>query len=165
MRVTKKYAGASCLGRRVFQVRDRPAPSIIELQLAKTELDMLERRFKARVEEGRPGAPLVPQFDIALALSQQHQTSRHPSTSGIPSWLSVPNRQSPPIVAPLDAALGGITLQGLQSLIQRLSTSPAATPSPAQAMLAQPSLTSSTQQTPFLHSPLPGPAVSSGNGL
>lgn len=167
MRVTKKYAGASCLGRRVFQVRDRPAPSILELQLAKAEIDMLEQRFKARVEEGRPGAPLATQFDIGLALSQQHQAAaRLPSLNGVPSWLSVPDRQSPPIAASLDATLGGITLQGLQSLIHGLAPAPAATPSPVHAMLAQTlSVNQASQQGSFLCTPTSAPAVSSGNGL
>jgi hypothetical protein len=56
MRITKKYAGASCLGRRVYHFRDRVHPSIAEIQVAKVELDHLEQRFRLRVEGGNPAA-------------------------------------------------------------------------------------------------------------
>lgn len=58
MRVTKKYAGASCLGRRVYHFRDRPQPTIQDIQYAKAELDFLEQRFHRRLEEGPSGSPL-----------------------------------------------------------------------------------------------------------
>jgi hypothetical protein len=54
MRITKKYAGASCLGRRVYQFRDRVHPTITEIQVAKVELDHLEQRFRLRIEGGHP---------------------------------------------------------------------------------------------------------------
>jgi hypothetical protein len=55
MRITKKYAGASCLGRRVYHHRDRIShqpPTVPEVQVARMELDVLENRFRARVEGG-----------------------------------------------------------------------------------------------------------------
>lgn len=52
MRITKKYAGASCLGRRVYHFRDRVHPTIAEIQVAKAELDHLEQRFRLRIEGG-----------------------------------------------------------------------------------------------------------------
>jgi hypothetical protein len=55
MRVTKKYAGASCLGRRVYHFHNRPQPTVAQIQLAGAELDLLEQRFRQRVEEGRSG--------------------------------------------------------------------------------------------------------------
>ena len=57
MRVTKKYAGASCLGRRVYLFRDRIQPTIAEIQLAKQELDHLEQRFRLRIERGHTISP------------------------------------------------------------------------------------------------------------
>jgi hypothetical protein len=54
MRITKKYAGASCLGRRVYHFRDRVHPTIAEIQVAKAELDHLEQRFRLRIEGGHP---------------------------------------------------------------------------------------------------------------
>jgi hypothetical protein len=52
MRITKKYAGASCLGRRTYQFRDRAHPTVAEIQIAKAELDHLEQRFRNRIEGG-----------------------------------------------------------------------------------------------------------------
>jgi hypothetical protein len=56
MRITKKYAGASCLGRRVYHFRDRVHPTIAEIQVAKAELDHLEQRFHSRIEGGHSTA-------------------------------------------------------------------------------------------------------------
>jgi hypothetical protein len=69
MRITKKYAGASCLGRRVF--RDRVHPTIAEIQLAKAELDHLEQRFRLRVEQGYSAIPVPSPADIMQAMAQQ----------------------------------------------------------------------------------------------
>jgi hypothetical protein len=72
MRITKKYASAACLGRRAHHYRDeRPQPTIGEIQLAKAQLDELEHRFRIRVEEGFPGAPLPSPSDMVLSLPQQ----------------------------------------------------------------------------------------------
>lgn len=61
MRVTKKYAGASCLGRhRVYQFRDRAHPTIAEIQLAKQELDHREQRFRLRIERGHNITQVLP---------------------------------------------------------------------------------------------------------
>jgi hypothetical protein len=57
MRITKKYAGAACLGRRAYQYREHAPPTIGEIQLARTQLDDLEHRFRMRVEEGYSGLP------------------------------------------------------------------------------------------------------------
>jgi hypothetical protein len=90
MRITKKYAGASCLGRRVHQFRDRHTPTITEIQLAKAELDHLEQRFRMRVEEGY-SLPLA----LPYALPQQANpflfnpaAATLPSSSaGLPPWI------------------------------------------------------------------------------
>jgi hypothetical protein len=72
MRITKKYAGASCLGRRVYHFRDRVHPTVADIQVAKAELDHLEQRFRLRIEGGQTGAPLVPPpTDIIQSLAQQ----------------------------------------------------------------------------------------------
>jgi hypothetical protein len=60
MRITKKYAGASCLGRRVYHFRDRVHPTIAEIQVAKAELDHLEQRFRLRIEGGHSTASAAP---------------------------------------------------------------------------------------------------------
>lgn len=74
MRITKKYAGASCLGRRFYHFRDRVHPTVAEIQVAKAELDHLEQRFRMRIE-GRqtPGAPLLfaTPTDLVQVLARQ----------------------------------------------------------------------------------------------
>lgn len=71
MRVTKKYAGAACLGRRAYHYRDRPQPTVTEIQLAKAQLDELEHRFRMRVEEGYTGSPPPSTLDVLSSLQQQ----------------------------------------------------------------------------------------------
>jgi hypothetical protein len=58
MRITKKFAGASCLGRRVYHLCDTAPPTAADLERAKMELTQLERRFRLRVERGQAGLPL-----------------------------------------------------------------------------------------------------------
>ena len=100
MRITKKYAGASCLGRRVQQFRDRPPPTIAEIQLAKAELDHLEQRFRMRVEEGYSAIPLPaagnPMFSLQQQANQFMMNSvgatsvPPPPQAGLPSPASAP---------------------------------------------------------------------------
>lgn len=90
MRITKKYAGASCLGRRVYHFRDRVQPTIAEIQLAKAELDHLEQRFRMRVEEGRPGMPLPPHPSMLLSMQQSVPHMLAPTAASqavFPAWL------------------------------------------------------------------------------
>jgi hypothetical protein len=93
MRITKKYAGASCLGRRIQHFRDRTQPSMAEVQLAKAELDLLEQRFRLRVEEGCTGIPL-PKPDLMAPLAAASapgmmlsNVSASPASSAFQSWL------------------------------------------------------------------------------
>ena len=51
MRITKKFTGASCIGKRVFHPRDRSAAVVGELARAKEALAMLEARWRARLRE------------------------------------------------------------------------------------------------------------------
>ena len=120
MRITKKYAGASCLGRRVHQFRDRPSPTVAEIQLAKAELDHLEQRFRMRVEEGYSSMPMNPQPDIMFSLAQQANqflmnsmgTAPPPPPAApqsiLPPWLFALSQQaaSPPAPPGLHTANG-----------------------------------------------------------
>jgi hypothetical protein len=90
MRITKKYAGASCLGRRVYHFRDRAQPTIAEIHLAKAELDHLEQRFRMRVEEGHSGIPLPPHPNMMMSMQQNTQILAPNSASqgiAFQSWL------------------------------------------------------------------------------
>mgnify|MGYP005841332155 CR=1 FL=1 len=100
MRITKKFAGASCLGRRVFHLRNRPQPSYEEIQMAKAELDQLEQRFRLRVEHGYGGMPLTNRPEMMLKFS---------NASGTPTSAFVPQLSPPAGVqqAPTSAAANG----------------------------------------------------------
>lgn len=124
MRITKKYAGASCLGRKVFQVRDKPQLSMVEIQLSKAELDMLERRFRQRVEEGKPGVPLPPHPVIAMTtLPHVSHVPAMPALS-LSSVLPAGGVSNAPVAAPLGNGFGGLTIQGLRDLAQCLASQP-----------------------------------------
>jgi hypothetical protein len=52
MRITKKFTGACCLGKRVYNLRDRPQASHgVETEMAKAEVDHLEKRFRTMLVE------------------------------------------------------------------------------------------------------------------
>jgi len=71
MRITKKYAGAACLGRRAYHFRERAQPTIAEIQIAKAQLDELENRFRMRVEEGYTGVSLTPSSSNIMNIPNQ----------------------------------------------------------------------------------------------
>ena len=68
MRITKKYAGASCLGKRTFSFCERSILSVGDIEMANVQLKHLEERFKLRLETGHPGIPL-PYSPLATTLS------------------------------------------------------------------------------------------------
>lgn len=59
MRITKKYAGASCLGKRIHHLCESPKFTRQQIEEAKIEIAVLERRFRLRLEHGL-GVPLPP---------------------------------------------------------------------------------------------------------
>eukprot|EP00537_Pseudo-nitzschia_pungens_P013966 CAMPEP_0172383664 /NCGR_PEP_ID=MMETSP1061-20121228/1523_1 /TAXON_ID=37318 /ORGANISM="Pseudo-nitzschia pungens, Strain cf. pungens" /LENGTH=786 /DNA_ID=CAMNT_0013111989 /DNA_START=203 /DNA_END=2563 /DNA_ORIENTATION=+ len=64
MRITKKFTGACCLGRRAYHLRDRPRASPAEVEMASFELMHLEQRFRLRVEHEQTGLPLPPRHEL-----------------------------------------------------------------------------------------------------
>merc|ERR1719343_1449674 len=50
MRITKKFTGESCIGKRVFHPAVRSAANATAIDKAQTELDALERRWRRRLE-------------------------------------------------------------------------------------------------------------------
>jgi len=59
MRITKKFAGASCLGKRVYHLCERSTVTVADIEIAKAELAKLEQRFHLRVEQSQLCAPSV----------------------------------------------------------------------------------------------------------
>ena len=59
MRITKKYAGASCLGSKISKLSERPTFSPQDIDMARLEIARLHRRFHNRLAHG-VGVPLPP---------------------------------------------------------------------------------------------------------
>jgi hypothetical protein len=115
MRITKKYAGASCLGRRVYHFHNRPQPTVSQIQLAKAELDLLEQRFRQRVEEGRSGLP-PPNTSLLMNLNIPAQANSIGSAAALQTLLMNLSSQSVPNTAlSAPSALFGVA-QALQSI-------------------------------------------------
>mmetsp|Transcript_13535 Transcript_13535/g.19972 ORF Transcript_13535/g.19972 Transcript_13535/m.19972 type:complete len:743 (-) Transcript_13535:13-2241(-) len=92
MRITKKFAGASCLGKRVYHLCDRSQATITDIEMAKQELGGLEHRFRLRVEHGQSGVPLHPRNHVVSSLPSPAtqiyttQTPQEPAAVAA-SWL------------------------------------------------------------------------------
>ncbi|KAL3815304.1 hypothetical protein ACHAXA_006806, partial [Cyclostephanos tholiformis] len=59
MRITKKYAGASCLGSKISKLSEKPKYSPEDVEMAREEIARLDRRFHIRLAQG-VGMPLPP---------------------------------------------------------------------------------------------------------
>ncbi|OEU05753.1 hypothetical protein FRACYDRAFT_258386 [Fragilariopsis cylindrus CCMP1102] len=130
MRITKKFTGACCLGRRAYHLRDRPRASFAEVEMANLELLHLERRFRLRVEHeqtglplplqhykllaSQPSQPLPPQATHQQQQQQQQQQGAAVVSTTIPTvnannnpWLQQQNSTIPPNLASLLPGLTG----------------------------------------------------------
>lgn len=86
MRITKKFAGASCLGKRVYRLCDRTQATGNDIEMAKAELARLEQRFRARVEQGR--TPFFSQETADIVASHVNSGLLPPIPIGNTNWLS-----------------------------------------------------------------------------
>ena len=118
MRITKKFTGACCLGRRVYHLRDRPQASPTEVAMAKAELDHLEQRFRLRVEHDQSGLPMARRQELLVAqpsgMSSLYPVQNVSAAAAATSWLQnyspMAGRQQLPlpmagVQAPAPAAL------------------------------------------------------------
>lgn len=130
MRITKKFTGACCLGRRVYHLRDRPQATHAEVALAQAELSHLEQRFRLRVEHDHSGLQLGRRPGILLAqppnlgglgsLFPLHNAA--PATAAAaPSWLQ--NYAALAAKAPLP-----LNLAGIQNLVPAMAQAPPPVP-------------------------------------
>lgn len=128
MRITKKFAGASCLGKRVYHLCDRTQATVTDVEMAKAELSRLEHRFRLRVEHGQNGIPLPPRADAM------------PAIHGAPAVIYPQVHQAPPPVGVqwvhqiAAATQGAQSVGSLQPTAQHSHTVAAA---PAQALPAR----------------------------
>lgn len=107
MRITKKFAGASCLSKKIHTLCERPQFTPQEIEAARIEIERLEERFKLRLEHG-PGAVLPPmerKAPIPIGGSvtpPQYSNSYVPETASVcsvagsinPSQIMAPNTQA-----------------------------------------------------------------------
>lgn len=103
MRITKKFTGACCLGRRVYHLRDRPRASPADVAMAKAELAHLEQRFRMRVEQEQTGMPLARGQEIFLAQRQNVVGTIFPVQNPSPASLLHPWGQAYPDMNPSSA--------------------------------------------------------------
>lgn len=87
MRITKKFAGASCLGKRVYHLCDKSQATNAEIEIAKQELNHLEHRFCLRVEHGQSGNPL-PRTIVMPTTPVVGCFTAPPSATPLPQWLA-----------------------------------------------------------------------------
>lgn len=117
MRITKKFTGACCLGRRAYHLRDRPRASPAEIEMASFELLHLEQRFRLRVEHEQTGLPLPPRHE--LLASQPTPTATvvpslftlqqgNPAVKSVNHWVQNPAIASGPGHSSLLRGLTGV---------------------------------------------------------
>jgi hypothetical protein len=87
MRITKKFTGACCLGRRVYNLRYRPQASHVETEMAKAEMDDLEKRFRMRVEHDQSRVPLARRQEMLLAEGPTGVSTLYPIQNAAAPWL------------------------------------------------------------------------------
>lgn len=88
MRITKKFTGACCLGRRAYHLRDRPRASPAEVEMASFELMHLEQRFRLRVEHERTGLPLPARHEF-LASQPPPSTTTPTTPTAVPPLFTL----------------------------------------------------------------------------
>jgi hypothetical protein len=62
MRITKKYSGASCIGKQVFQQCDNYFSNISIIQENEIELQKLETLFLLRINSSKPASSISQLF-------------------------------------------------------------------------------------------------------
>lgn len=103
MRITKKYAGASCLSKKIHSLCERPQFTPQEVEAARMEIERLEERFLLRLEHG-PGAVLPP-MKTPVSIAGSVTSSTQNSTSYAPA-ASVPGAiNQNPLTSPQALAL------------------------------------------------------------
>ena len=100
MRITKKFTGACCLGRRAYHLRDRPRASSAEVEMANYELLHLEQRFRLRVEHEQTGLPLPPRHELLPSQPSSQQPTPIIPADVLPSLFSLQQRQRQGLEAP-----------------------------------------------------------------
>ena len=125
MRITKKFTGACCLGRRAYHLRDRPRASPAEIEMATFELLHLEQRFRLRVEHEQTGLPLPPRHEL-LASQPTSAAAVVPSLFTLPQGAPAVKATNPWIQNPvIPSQAHHSLLSGLTGIIPNAAVSSA----------------------------------------
>ena len=145
MRITKKYAGASCLGNKISRLSDRPKFSPQDIEVAQMDIARLERRFQLRLSHG-VGAPLPPDEDQASVASGQ--SSLPSAVQAIPVAQQSTADTSNGALASLFAQVGGAA----SGVLPGHGTMPSSmnAPTPAAPPSAPSNLTALLQANPWV---------------
>jgi len=91
MRITKKFTGESCIGKRVFHPAVRNATNAAAIDKAQAELDTLERRWRRRLEMQQRESVKKAAASAAAA----NAASRGATVQGVPVSMLGASSQSP----------------------------------------------------------------------
>jgi hypothetical protein len=151
MRITKKYAANSCLGKkRAYHL----CPSEHDVQNAKAELARLEQRFRLRIEHNKTGIPLAPQSFEGNEGSVSDVRSNILTPN--PPFCQIPT--SPPNMATPSSAW----MHNFEPTQAGTASAPSATPTP-QMIFPTASLAQQQIQSGQVLAPWGTPAAGQGN--
>lgn len=111
MRITKKYAGASCLGNKISKLCDRPMFSPQDIEMARLEIARLERRFHMRIAQGA-GVPLPKDSSdsVASMINTSPATSVEPSNDATIQHLNKTIANNGSFIPQVGASPSGVPL-------------------------------------------------------
>ncbi|CAM9586879.1 unnamed protein product [Chrysoparadoxa australica] len=107
MRISKKYAGSQCLGKRVYQSLNSPMASQAEVARAAKELEELEAKYLAGLPE--PMGSTYPE-------AERHHQQLHPMPGvpvGFPMHGYMPAQMAPPMLQPPGVIHMGVPIYGM----------------------------------------------------
>jgi hypothetical protein len=187
MRITKKYAGASCLGRRVYHHRDRLShqpPTVTEIHLARVELDLLESRFRSCAEGGDRNSPTGATTSTSSLLPVPTMSAVDVPNAGLAQTMALflQNHQQQQSKMPVQNQFMPLSSQALSinhqqtaatnsaaammAAQQTMTQNQQASANPLQALLLSLAMAAGTGQPPQVApSPLNLPPVALGNGI
>lgn len=87
MRITKKFTGDSCIGKRVFHPAVRSTANAAAIDKAQAELDTLERRWRRRLEMQQRDSAKKAAASAAAANAATGGTRGHTMIQGVPVAL------------------------------------------------------------------------------
>ena len=149
MRITKKFAGASCLSKKIHTLCERPQFTPQEIEAARIEIERLEERFLLRLEHG-PGVALPPMETKAPVLIGGSVTS-------LPRYTNSPVPKASSVCSASGSTNSAQMMPNAQASLALLAYNAqlAAASNPASALPF--GAASHSNQNPNIHQPAPAP--------